>query len=77
MPYRPCDYWLLSDATGFKIRRSQSVKQYDGLVVERGYEDEKHPLEHRIQPRPDRPPRIVRPEPEDVFITDEITADDL
>ena len=60
--YRDRDYYLICDRTGQKIRRSQSVIQWDGLVMRWGHEDPPPPT--RLLLRPERPPRLVRrPQP--------------
>lgn len=50
--YIPGDYYLLCHVCGFKIRRSEAFKRWDGpLVCGKDYE-ERHPLD-LIQPRAD------------------------
>lgn len=43
MPYIPGDYWVICDVCGFKKRRSQTKKRWDGaLVCEKDWEP-RHP----------------------------------
>jgi hypothetical protein len=79
MTYIPGDYYLTCARTGFKIRRSDAVVDCDtGLIVKRGWDDAKHPLEQKLTPRKPYVPALVRPEPEDHFLTsNEVTASDL
>lgn len=79
MPYMPGDYFLVCARTGQKIRRSQAVVDgQTGLIVKRGWEDPKHPLEMKLLPRKPYVPTLVRPEPEDHFLSaNEVTASDL
>lgn len=59
-------HYLIDDRSGFKIKNTDAVKEWDGLIVQRGTED----------PKPDfraRPPReyVVkdpRPETKPVFV---------
>lgn len=79
--YRPGDYYIIDDWTGFKIRASESVKTHDGLRVHRdsvGEETMPHPQD-RVRARADRQiVRDARPEPPDVFLDPgDVTADDL
>ncbi len=62
------DYYLLCSATGFKIRRSEAVKQYDGQWVHKDYCDVEHPLEHPREASKARPVHPTRPEATDTFI---------
>lgn len=79
MTYRPGDHWLIDDRSEFQIRRSDAVVEAEtGFVVARGTDDPKHPLEAIIRPRKAYAPRLIRPEPADVFLEpNEQTADDL
>lgn len=79
MTYIPGDYFLTCARTGQKIRRSQAVVDgQTGLIVKRGHEDPKHPLEMKLLPRKPYVPTLVRPEPEDHFLSsNEVTASDL
>jgi hypothetical protein len=67
--YRPGDYYLICEATGFKIRRSDAVMQWDGAWVHKDYCDVKHPLEDPREASKAYPVFPTRPEPTDSFIT--------
>lgn len=51
--YIPGDYFLLCDVCGFKKRRSECQKRWDGAMVCREDFEERHPLD-LIQTRADR-----------------------
>lgn len=77
--YRRGDYYLICSRSGQKIRRSEAVTDGEtGMIVKRGWEDPKHPLEMRLTPRKPFSPTYVSPEPADNFLeANEITASDL
>lgn len=79
MTFIPGDYFLICARTGFKIRRSEAVVDAEtGLIVRRGWDDPKHPLEMKMTPTKPYVPPLVRPEPEDHFLSpNEVTASDL
>lgn len=67
----------ICDASGFKFPMSELVRQWDGMLVHYRFVDKRNPQDHlRAKPDNRMPPRS-RPEPEDTFITDQVTADDL
>lgn len=68
--YIPGDYYILCQATGFKIRRSEAVKQYDGAWVHKDFVDAAHPLDYPREPTKARPVYPTVPEPTDNFIED-------
>lgn len=47
------DYYLLCEVCGFKKRRSECRKRWDGAIVCQEDYEERHPLD-LIQPRPDQ-----------------------
>jgi hypothetical protein len=67
--YRRGDYYLICAQSGRKIRRSEAVKQWDGVWVHRDFCDAPNPLDWPRKATPQRPVYPVRPEPTDVFIT--------
>jgi hypothetical protein len=67
--YRRGDYYLICAQSGRKIRRSEAVKQWDGVWVHRDFCDEVNPLDWPRKATPQRPVYPVRPEPTDVFIS--------
>lgn len=76
--YRPGDYYVICDRTGFKVLRSQCRRTWDGLIVRKESWEPRHPQD-LIRARQDR--QAVpdpRSEAEDTFLEDnEVTADDL
>lgn len=70
-------HYLIDDRSGFKIKSTEAVKEWDGLIVKQGTEDPRPILKVRAprerivkDPRPDTKPvfvggiygAIVRPE---------------
>lgn len=51
--YRPGDHWIISDISGQKIRKSESVKDWRGLIMERENWSPKHP-QLTIRPRQEK-----------------------
>lgn len=41
--YRPGDPWVICDRTGFKVRMSETVKEWTGLRVRREDWEPRHP----------------------------------
>lgn len=78
MTYIPGDHWVICDQTGFKVRRSQVVKQWDGLLVRRDQHDPRHPQE-LVKAKVDRVTvSDPRPRKTDVFLeVGDVTGDDL
>lgn len=71
------DYYLLCDVCGFKIRRSEASKRWDGaMVCSKDYE-ERHPLD-LIEPRADRQNVVDARYADPVFVSDnQVKASDL
>lgn len=72
------DYYLLCDVCGFKKRRSECAKRWDGAMVcaDSCYE-ERHPLD-LIQPSPERQNVIDARNAEPIYVTDnQIQPEDL
>ena len=73
MSYISGDYWLICDVCGFRIRRSQIRKRWDGLMVCASDWEPRHPQDF-VKGRVDRMAvPIARPEPVDNFLTESIT----
>lgn len=72
------DPWIYCDQCGFKVRRSQSRKRWDGAVVCTKDWEPRHPQD-RIKARAER--QVIndpRPEPEHRFLgTNEVTPESL
>lgn len=68
--YIPGEHWVIDDITGFRIRSSDAVKQWNGLVVHKDYAEPRHPQDSVrarpesisvTDPRPQPPARFVGP----------------
>lgn len=71
------DYYLLCDICGFKIRRSEALKAWDGSMRCSKDFEERHPLD-LIEPRADRQNIIDARYAEPVFVTDtQVQPEDL
>lgn len=63
------DYYLLCDICGFKIRRSEALKAWDGSMrCQQDYE-ERHPLD-LIEPRAERQNVLDARYADPVYVTD-------
>lgn len=71
------DYYLLCEVCGFKIRRSEARKRWDGAMVCHKDFEERHPLD-LIEPRGDRQNVVDARYADPVFVTaTEVQASDL
>lgn len=72
------DYNVICDRTGFKVKRSQCKKEWNGLLVRRESWEPRHPQDF-LRAKPERQQvEEPRPYPEDYFLSDnEVTAEDL
>ena len=64
MAYIPGDFWRICDRCGFKVRSSQTRKQWDGLIVCLDDFEERHP-QNFVRGRVDRQ-NVPDPRPEPV-----------
>ena len=65
--YRRGDHWLIDDRSGFQIRKSEAVKEWDGSIVHRDDAEERHPQEY-VRARADRQAVTpTRPEPPAIY----------
>jgi hypothetical protein len=76
--YRPGDYYIQCDLSGYKILRSEARRMWDGKIVHKDWWESRHPQEF-VRARRDR---IAAPEPrpenEDQFLsTNEVKQTDL
>lgn len=76
--YVPGDHYKKCDRTGFKIRASDSRREWNGKIVHKDFYEERHPQDFVVG-RPDRQNvKDARPEGTDVFVdTNEVTSEDL
>lgn len=75
--YLSGDPWLICDECGFKYRRSEMLKRWDGVMVCQKDHEHRHPQEF-ITAKADK---IIfpdaRPDTDPVYITEAVTTDDL
>lgn len=76
--YVPGDYYVICDFSGFKIRRSEARKMWNGLLVHHRFWEPRHPLD-TIRSKSDKQTvSDPRPESADRFLgTNEVKASDL
>ena len=43
--FKPGDWNIIDDLTGFKEKASRTVKRWDGIRVKREYTEERHPVD--------------------------------
>lgn len=76
--YIPGDPWLICDRTGRKTRRSNMVKEWNGLMVREDSAEERHPQDFVRGVKDQQAFPNSRPEQEDIFLsTNDITAESL
>jgi hypothetical protein len=68
MSYRPGEYKMICQRTGFVMRRSEAVRDPYGFIVHKDHADPRHPQENLPPPRVERVPTFISPEPEDTFL---------
>ena len=78
MAYIPGDHNVICDFSGFKIKRSQARKMWDGSMVRWDFWESRHPQDF-VRSKTDRQ-RVedARPEGSDTFLSsNEVTPEDL
>ena len=76
--YIPGDPWCVCDRCGFKFRKSQTRKTWDGFVVCKKDWEPRHPQDIGQTPREDKQfVKDARPEPDEVFLDSPSTGEDL
>ena len=71
------DPWVICDRSGFKVRMSETVKEWTGLRVAQRFADKRHPQD-QVRAVPDRQGvPDARPEPPDAYLAQSMTAEDL
>ena len=69
------DYNVICDRTGFKVKRSQCVKEWMGMLVYRPFAESRH-VRDRIKPRSEpRKNLTTRPEQPDIEIDPTLPPD--
>lgn len=75
--YIPGDYYLLCEVCGFKIRRSEALKRWDGAMVCRKDFEQQQPLD-LIEPRADQQNVLDARDAAPIFVTDnQVQPEDL
>lgn len=70
------DPYVLCQRTGFKVRKSQVVREWTGLRVLKGHEDQRHPSDKKKALRDKQVFRRAVPEPSDIFLAlNQVTKD--
>jgi len=76
--YIPGDNWIICERTGFKIRASDAMREWNGAIVRKQSYEPRHPQDFVRGRKDDTRPELVRPEQTDYFLSDnEVTRDDL
>lgn len=65
MVYIPGDFWRICDRSGRKVRASQTIKQWDGLIVAREEYEDRHPQDFVRGRKDEQSVPDPRPEPID------------
>lgn len=78
--YKPGDWYIICDYSGFKIRRSEARRTWDGYLVRKDFWEPRQPQDF-VRGRRDKisvPPGETRGESTDNFLeVNEVTIDDL
>lgn len=69
--------WGICDRSGFKVRQSDMVTEWNGARVAKRFSEPRHPQDFVRAVRDDQTVPNARPEAADVFISSPITAADL
>ena len=69
---------MICDRSGFKVRKSQTVKEWTGLVVDKRFTEERHPQDF-VRGRPEiMAVQDARPDSDPVFLSvGEVSEGDL
>ena len=76
MPYIPGDFWRICDRCGGKFRQSETRKTWDGFWVCLSDWEPRHPQDFVKGKTDKQSVPEPRPEPADVFISDECAFPD-
>ena len=76
--YKKGDPNVICDRTGFKVKRSQCVLQWDNRLVLRSHAEERHPQDNLPHGRASKPILDARPEQTDNFLdAGDVTVGDV
>ena len=68
MTYIPGDFWRICDQSGFKVRASQTSKQWNNLIVRDCEFEERHPQDFVRGRKDNQNVPDPRPEPTNTFL---------
>lgn len=69
------DYNVICDRSGFKVKRSQCVLEWNGLLVYEPFAEKRHPMDHYQAPRESRKYLNTRPEHDIVEVDNTLAPD--
>jgi hypothetical protein len=76
--YKPGDHYRICDRSGFKVRASETVREWNGLIVHRDWHEERNPQDFVRGVADNQTVQDPRPEAADTFLdVNEVTRDDL
>ena len=76
--YRSGDHYVICDFSGWKTRRSEARKMWNGLLVHHRFWEPRHPLDTVRTKRDHQAVADPRPEATDSFVTtNQVQASDL
>lgn len=65
------DPWTICDVSGFKCRKSETRKRWDGMIVRKDFCEPRHPQDFVKVPREAPPDKNLRPDQTDPAIYQE------
>lgn len=72
------DPWVICDRSGFRVRKSETVKEWTGLVVAKRYSEERHPQDFVRGRAENMAVEDARPDSDPIFLSvGEVTENDL
>jgi len=69
------DYNVICDRSGFKVKRSQCVLEWNGLLVYEPFAERRHPMDSYQAPREVRKYLNTRPEQDDLEVDNTLPPD--
>jgi hypothetical protein len=69
------DYNVICDRSGFKVKRSQCVLEWNGMLVYEPFAEQRHPMDHFKAPQEPRKYLHTRPEQEIVEVDNTLAPD--
>lgn len=76
--YKPGDHWKICDLSGFKVRASDTVKLWNGLIVKRDWAESRNPQDFARGVADNQRVPDPRPEQTDTFLAvGDVTEADL